>query len=276
MVDGVRLPVIGAAGTAGVVAAAGRRAGDRGGRQSGAGRSGDRPVATIVAAILVGFAGATYDIVIDAYRIETLEPYQLGVGIRHDAIWLEDRVASRRDRWRWCWRHGSAGTSAYLACIVFALPAMIVALVRGEPTAPPRAGDAARREPRSIASIVGPFSEFFRRHGALVILLFILVHKIGDTLGQQALRLLLDDLGFTNDEIAIYDVGDRLLGVLDRAVHRRRAVRAAGAEAIGADQPGADGGVERQLRAAGGGGAQQRRAGGRRWRSRTSRAGSAG
>ena len=30
--------------------------------------------ATVTAAILVGIAGATYDIVIDAYRIETLKP----------------------------------------------------------------------------------------------------------------------------------------------------------------------------------------------------------
>ena len=36
--------------------------------------------ATIIAVVLVGFAGATYDIVIDAYRIETLEPEQMGVG----------------------------------------------------------------------------------------------------------------------------------------------------------------------------------------------------
>ena len=34
-------------------------------------------------------------------------------------------------------------------------------------------------------------------------LLFILLHKIGDTLGQLVLRLLLDDMGYTNDEIAI-------------------------------------------------------------------------
>jgi PAT family beta-lactamase induction signal transducer AmpG len=94
---------------------------------------------------------------------------------------------------------------AYLACVIFALPAMIVAIVRGEPT--------RRREPvqrRGAAevrdSIVRPFLEFFRRHGAFVILAFILVHKIGDTLGQQALRLLLDDLRFSNDEVALYDV----------------------------------------------------------------------
>ena len=36
--------------------------------------------ATVIAAVLVGIAGATYDIVIDAYRIETLKPHQLGVG----------------------------------------------------------------------------------------------------------------------------------------------------------------------------------------------------
>src|SRR6186713_1668251 len=34
----------------------------------------------VIAAVLVGVAGATFDIVIDAYRIETLKPYQLGTG----------------------------------------------------------------------------------------------------------------------------------------------------------------------------------------------------
>ena len=36
--------------------------------------------AVALAAVLVGVAGATFDIVIDAYRIELLEPRQLGVG----------------------------------------------------------------------------------------------------------------------------------------------------------------------------------------------------
>src|SRR3954469_20201694 len=34
----------------------------------------------VTAAILVGIAGASFDIVIDAYRIEILQPRQLGVG----------------------------------------------------------------------------------------------------------------------------------------------------------------------------------------------------
>jgi len=76
-------------------------------------------------------------------------------------------------------------------------------------------GEPARRqvvaERRALAevwaSIVGPFVEFFKRNGAWLVLVFILVHKIRDTLANLTFRLLFDDLGFTNDEIAIYDVG---------------------------------------------------------------------
>jgi PAT family beta-lactamase induction signal transducer AmpG len=56
-------------------------------------------------------------------------------------------------------------------------------------------------------SFLAPFIEFFRRHGAWLVLAFILVHKIGDTLSQLTVRLLFNDLGFTNDEIATWDVG---------------------------------------------------------------------
>lgn len=161
--------------------------------------------AVIVAAVLVGLAGATFDIVIDAYRIETLKPYQLGTGSGMS---------------QYGWRIGSAGAgalalfvaarygwqAAYLACAAFALPAMFTALFVGEPE--------RRREPverRGAAeiwqSIIGPFVEFFKRSGALLVLLFILVHKVGDTLANLTFRLLFNDMGFSNDEIAIYDVG---------------------------------------------------------------------
>ena len=160
---------------------------------------------TATSAILVGAAGATFDIVIDAYRIETLKPYQLGTGSGMS---------------QYGWRIGSAGagalalvvsarwgwSAAYMACAAFALPAMLTALLLGEP---PR-----HREPLAKkglgelwASIAGPFAEFFQRNGALLVLLFILVHKIGDTLANLTFRLLFDDLGFSNDEVALWDVG---------------------------------------------------------------------
>jgi PAT family beta-lactamase induction signal transducer AmpG len=83
---------------------------------------------------------------------------------------------------------------------------MITALIYGEPArhrAPlDKPGAAATAE-----AVWRPFVEFFQRKGALLVLLFILLHKIGDTLANLTFRLLFDDLGFSNDEIAIYDVG---------------------------------------------------------------------
>jgi PAT family beta-lactamase induction signal transducer AmpG len=55
--------------------------------------------------------------------------------------------------------------------------------------------------------MVSPLVEFFRRQGALLVLLFVLLHKIGDTLANLTFRLLFNDQGYTNDEIAFYDVG---------------------------------------------------------------------
>jgi len=160
---------------------------------------------TVTAAVLVGLAGATFDIVIDAYRIEILEPRQLGVGSGMS---------------QYGWRIGSAGAgalalvvaarydwhAAYLACAALALPAMITALVIGEPKRH-RAPAEKKGVSRTVAAIWRPFVEFFQRKGALLVLLFILLHKIGDTLANLTFRLLFDDLGFSNDEIALYDVG---------------------------------------------------------------------
>ena len=159
----------------------------------------------VTAAILVGIAGASFDIVIDAYRIELLEPRQLGVGSGMS---------------QYGWRIGSAGagalalvvaarsdwSTAYLACAALALPAMLTALFMGEPK---RHREPAEKKgiARTIESVWRPFVEFFMRKGAFLVLLFILLHKIGDTLANLTFRLLFDDLGFTNDEIALWDVG---------------------------------------------------------------------
>ncbi|HEY8585531.1 MAG TPA: MFS transporter [Rhodanobacter sp.] len=158
-----------------------------------------------IAAVLVGVAGATFDIVIDAYRIELLEPRQLGVGSGMS---------------QYGWRIGSvcAGAlallvaassgwaAAYLLTALFVLPAIFVAFWLGEPS--------RHREPIPVkglgvamSSVVGPLTEFFRRSGAWLVLLFVLIHKIGDTLANLTVRLLLQDLHFSNEEIATYDVG---------------------------------------------------------------------
>ncbi len=159
--------------------------------------------ATIIAAVLVGIAGATYDIVIDAYRIETLKPYQLGVGSGMSQYgWRIGAAAAGALALLVAGRAGWA--AAYVACAAFALPAMLTGLIVGEPArhvAIEKKGVAA-----VWASIIGPFVEFMRRTGAWLVLLFILLHKIGDTLANLTIRLLFNDLGYSNDEIAVFDV----------------------------------------------------------------------
>lgn len=160
---------------------------------------------TVYAAILVAVAGATYDIVIDAYRIETLEPEQLGVGAGMSQYgWRIGSVVAAAlalvIAGRWGWSLG------YAVCAALALPAMLVGLVLGEP---PR-----RREPQVrtgfdavLRSIIDPLVEFMGRRGALLVLLFVLLHKVGDTIANLTFRLLFNELQYSNDEIAFYDVG---------------------------------------------------------------------
>jgi PAT family beta-lactamase induction signal transducer AmpG len=160
----------------------------------------------------MGLAGATFDIIIDAYRIELLEPRHLGVGSGMS---------------QYGWRIGAAAagalalvlaarlgwTVAYLACAAFALPAMLVGVVMGEPTRH-REPAMARGVVEAIVAYFSPVTEFLKRQGALVVLLFVLIHKIGDTLANLTLRLLFQDLGFSNDEVAFYDVGVGFVALL--------------------------------------------------------------
>ena len=161
--------------------------------------------AVAISAVAVGVFGATLDIVIDAYRIELLKPSQLGVG-------------SGMSQYGWRIGAASAGafalliaqeygwSVAYIASVIFVLPAILVGVFLGEP-----ARNCERVVPRGrfqgIFEYFSPLLEFIRRQGAWVVLFFILIHKIGDTLANLTLRLLFDDLGFSNEEIAFYDVG---------------------------------------------------------------------
>ena len=166
----------------------------------------NRTLSTVaIAAISLGVLGATLDIIIDAYRIELLEPYQLGTGSGMS---------------QYGWRIGAASTGAlalilagrfgwsiaYISCAVFALPAILVGVFMGEPK--------RHIEPVAITGLshalinyFNPLIEFITRQGAWLVLSFVLIHKIGDTLANLTLRLLFDDLGFSNEEIAFYDVG---------------------------------------------------------------------
>jgi len=173
---------------------------------------GDSLYVVAIAAIAMGVAGATFDIVIDAYRIELLEPRQLGAGSGMSQYgWRIGAAAAGALALILAARVGWA--TAYLACAAFALPAMLVGAFMGEPV---RHREPARPHGvvEAIIAYFSPLTEFLRRQGALVVLLFVLIHKIGDTLANLTLRLLFQDLGFTNDEVAFYDVGVGFVALL--------------------------------------------------------------
>ncbi len=166
---------------------------------------------TVAAALAVGFSGATYDIVIDALRIESLSARQLGVGSGMQG---------------YGWRGGSAGAGAlvlfvaaragwqagYVAATLFALPALAAGWLVGEPerhVVVARRGLAAVRE-----AVIAPLVDFARRDGAAIVLAFIMIHKMGDTIAQLSFRVLFNHLGYTKTQIATYDIGVGLIGYL--------------------------------------------------------------
>lgn len=165
------------------------------------------------AAVTVGFAGATLDIVIDAIRIEWLREDQMGAG---------------SGMTQYGWRLGaylvgagalliattSGWTLAYAAAPLLFLPALIAAAWLGEPARPPapRSGKGIGAAVRD--SIIAPLADFLGRKGAWIVLAFVLVHKIGDTVCQLSVRLFYNDLGFTKAEVATYDVSLGLFGML--------------------------------------------------------------
>jgi MFS transporter, PAT family, beta-lactamase induction signal transducer AmpG len=165
-----------------------------------------------LAAVLVGITGATFDIVIDAYRIELLEPRQLGVGSGMSQYgWRIGAASAGAVALVLAARYGWA--AAYTASALFALPAMGVGLAMGEP-ARHREPSVARGAIRAVIAFFSPLTEFVKRDGAPVVLIFVLIHKIGDTLANLTLRLLFQDLGFSNDEVAFYDVGIGFIALL--------------------------------------------------------------
>ncbi len=188
----------------------------------------------VAGAIAVGFAGASFDIVIDAYRIENLAPEQLGVGSgmtqygwRIGNALAASTVLVLASRVGW--------TTAYVTAGVFVLPALAAALLLGEPAHRAVPGAAKRGWAAVQDAVVAPLADFLTRQGATLTLVFVLLHKIGDTVANLSLRLLFADLGFSKDEIAGFDVGIGFIallvgifigGLLYRSMGMQRAVLA--------------------------------------------------
>lgn len=165
--------------------------------------------AVALGAVVIAFLSASQDIVLDAYRREILTTEELGLGSSFFvngyrigmlisgafALMLADHLS---------WH------AVYMILSGTFLLATAVTFLAPNP-------DATIVPPRSMKeAVIDPLFEYFRRKGAIEILLFILLYKIGDAMAANLTTPLYLDLGFTKTEIGAivktFGLGATLLG----------------------------------------------------------------
>ncbi|MBS0354993.1 MAG: AmpG family muropeptide MFS transporter [Proteobacteria bacterium] len=148
---------------------------------------------------LIAFLSATQDIVLDAYRRELLPEIELGIGnaIHVNAYKLAGLVPGSlslvlADHLPWA--------EVFLVTALFMAPGLAMTLLVKEPA-------TASGAPRTLRdAVVEPFREFFGRHGgrsALVVLAFIFLYKLGDSLCTALATPFYLDMGFSKTEIGL-------------------------------------------------------------------------
>ncbi|NJC33586.1 PAT family beta-lactamase induction signal transducer AmpG [Sphingomonas jejuensis] len=152
-------------------------------------------------AIVVAFLSATQDIVIDAYRIELLSDAELphGTAMNQFGYRTGNLLAGAGTIWLASAEGASVGWAvAYGLTSFLVLPAAVAALLAGPGRFVAREVSSAGRWLQD--TVVSPFAEFFRRRGAVLILLFVLIYKLGDAMGQLMLNPMIVELGFSDIE----------------------------------------------------------------------------
>jgi PAT family beta-lactamase induction signal transducer AmpG len=182
---------------------------------------GDALLPVAAAALCISAASATQDVVIDAFRIELLEPSRYGAGSAA-AIWgwhLGGTLVGGAGGLMLAQAFGWQQAYALLALAV--LIGVIAVLTTPEPAHPPRAatsvsGGSATRW--LYEALIAPLAEFMQRRGWVTILVFIFVFKLGDALLGRMSGVFYRELGFELDEIAavakVYGLTANAAGIL--------------------------------------------------------------
>ena len=149
-------------------------------------------------ATLLAFLGATQDIVLDAYRRELLADSEMGLGnaVHVNAYRIAGLVPGSlslilADFLPW--------NMVFIITALFMLPGVAMTLAVQEPhrAAPPK----TLRE-----AVVEPFHEFITRRGwnsALLILAFLFLYKLGDSMCTALATPFYMDMGFTKTQIGL-------------------------------------------------------------------------
>lgn len=155
---------------------------------------GKRPWMVALVALFVTFFSASQDIVVDAYRREDLPDEELGLGSSIYIYGYRVGMLLASGGGLIMADHMSFST-VYLIMAACLFPGVVTTLLAPEP-------EVAAGTPKTLKeAVLEPLLEYFSRDGALWILVFILLYKVGDTMaGAMTLPFYLD-MGFSKTEI---------------------------------------------------------------------------
>ena len=154
----------------------------------------NNPLMVAFAAVLVTFFSASQDIVVDAYRREDLPDEELGLGsslyvngYRVGMLLASGGGLIMADHMSF--------SMVYVIMAACMLPGVITTILAPEP-------DVAAGTPTNLKeAVIGPLVEYFSRNGAVWILVFILLYKIGDQMASAMTTPFYLDIGFSKTEI---------------------------------------------------------------------------
>jgi PAT family beta-lactamase induction signal transducer AmpG len=183
------------------------------------------PWLVALGALLVATSSATQDIVIDAFRVESLEPSEQAAGMAsYVATYRIGMVVSGAGALyivegfeRSGFDLQTAWTFGYLAMAVFVLVGMLTAVFATEPHNA-GAGAHAGENPlkRVFVVAVAAFKDFLTRDAALVILVFVVFYKFCDAFAGTMLTPFVIDLGFSRtdyaDVVKVFGLAATLIG----------------------------------------------------------------
>jgi PAT family beta-lactamase induction signal transducer AmpG len=186
------------------------------------------PAMVALGAVLVAAASATQDIVIDAFRVETLKDNEQAAGMASfvaayrvgmlvstaGALFLvsgfESYGLARNNAW----------TAGYLAMAACVLIGMVTTLIATEPekSAAVTADHAAHAKDNPVTRVAraafSAFSEFLTRDMAIVVLAFVVLYKFCDAFAGTMTAPFVIDLGFTRNDYAAIVKGVGLAATL--------------------------------------------------------------
>src|SRR6478736_5527376 len=186
------------------------------------------PYWVAVGALLVAAASATQDIVIDAFRIESLDESEQAAGMAaYVAAYRIGMLVSTAGALFLVsgfeglgFAKGEAWTAGYLVMASLVVIGIATTLIASEPeksaaAAAEHAAHAGESPLRRVAiAAYGAFADFLSRDAAFIVLVFIVLFKFTDQLAGVMTAPFVIDLGFTRNEYAAIIKGVGLAATL--------------------------------------------------------------